>query len=192
MLARLPSTRVLWTLLVAGAITTPLVWTAVRGQRLVEIYVLPASEDAVRITCKSLIARTTDGVASFDFCAEVVDPRVKDVVLSIRRAQDLNFRDQEGFPTQDGHVHGVVHLGLTGAPLTGDETDAFRLVDRSGGDVLLDGQIVARVSELVEGPRWFILAIGLLASIIQIVQTLIAKSSRPSHGDRPAGDHGVS
>jgi hypothetical protein len=100
------------------------------------------------------------------------DPDINQVQLYIRPTTVKASFGQGAWRVQRGVVRGVVELGSSDWPLEEDESYSFRLASADDDDrTLAEGTIIARVSDLAVRPGGALLWIGLLASLIQILQT---------------------
>jgi len=150
---------------------------------LVEITLQADAESYARLIARDLSTRSIDGVALFEFQAEVFDPRVVQVALDIRPGPDPNFyRQQCG--VANSVVRCVAQIGSASFRLVDDQDYWFRLVQTTG-DVsgssgeLLFGKMVARVTRLARVDQWVLVMVGLLASVIQIVEALVMAGFEP-------------
>jgi hypothetical protein len=177
------SSLFLWTLVVAVFVTAPLVYVASKPVRVVEVSIQPEDDSAAHVLSRGIVSRSFGGPVFFDFRADVRDQSIERVALQIRPNNEPTFRTQDppnGYPVDGGIARGTAQLGSTGAPLEHDEQYSFRLVRLSGGSpptpgtgVLAEGRILARVAEVAGPDRLMIAAIGVLASIIAILQAFV-------------------
>ena len=160
-----------WLLVVPVLVTAPLVYSVLTAPRIVEVIISPSSEDKVRISPKSVYTKATDGAAYFDFSAELRDESAAEVLLRIRPVEIRESFDTRCI-TQDWHVRCLTQLGSAQWPLSATHDYSFQLVRIDSDQVLTEGRIVARVDAITAEPPWLIVAVGVLASVIQFFQTV--------------------
>jgi hypothetical protein len=160
-----------------AVVSVPLVAVGLRPGYLVAISIQPRSEEQLRVLCKeSLTPIDGSGVAFFDFRASTNLPTGGKLQLQIRPDADPTFHQQRySYSIDNGMVAGVAELGSVDWPLLQDEGYTFRVIDANGSSVL-DGRIVARAHPLLNANQWLIIAVGVLASVIQIVVTFWPKT----------------
>jgi len=162
-----------WILPVALLVTLPLVVLTFKSARVVEIYIMPESEDGAKVGCKFLLTRAYNGPAPFEFCAELGDSNIEKVILKIRPNESTQYYDQGIWHVEKGRVRGVAQLGSEGWPVKDDSDYSFRLVVADDDRTLANGRIIAKVNELAIHPGWLVFVIGLLASVVQIGQAAV-------------------
>jgi hypothetical protein len=170
-----------WILVVAVLVTTPLFLAALKAPRIVEVDLVPNSEERAKISCKSSVTKSHQGRVLFDFCADLSDSGVQKASLRIRPETGTEFFDQIA-SVENGHVTGVGQLGSVDFPIMGDQNYTFELVDTENKETLVSGKIIARANELAVGPPWLIVVLGALASVIQIAQACFMAFWRRNRG----------
>jgi len=152
------------------AVSVPLIFLGLRPGHIVAISIQPRNEGQLRVLCRERLTPVSGaGVAFFDFQASSDLPSGNRLQLQIRPDAEPNFYPQrQPYVVDNGIVTGVAELGSRDWPLKQDESFTFRVVDASGKSVL-DGRIEARVQPTLNVNHWIIIAIGVFASVIQIV-----------------------
>ncbi len=164
-----------WVLLVAACVSAPLIIWATNPVQLVQVYVQPDAEDDAWIVSKATVVRATRGQVAFDFEAMTTDTSVTQASLVIRLNGTRHPQnDSPSVRVIDGTIKGVATLGSPEAPLDDDANYTFSLISRPDGMTLLDGRIIADVTEIAGAERAYLTAVGILASAIQIAQALAA------------------
>lgn len=166
----IPNRNELALLATLAVVSAPLLFVGLRPAYLVTISIQPRSEAQLQVLCKESLTRVDGaGVAFFDFLASTDLPTGGRLQLMIRPVVDPEFHIQRIlYPIDGGMVAGVAQLGSRDYPLRQDESYTFRVVDTAGRAVL-DGHISARVHPVLGASQWLIVAIGILASVIQIL-----------------------
>ena len=153
----------------------PSFYLSARPVYLIDILVQPISESQVYVLSKRALTRAgSNGVAFFDFRALLVDPsKVDRVFLEIRPASERTYYPQweDGATVVNGLVSGVAQLGAPQWPLHQDEQYEFRLLDQTKAH-LVEGTIIARANAISGTSPWLLAAIGLVASIVQLLSVL--------------------
>lgn len=162
-------------------VTLPLVVLSFDSKYLAAISLQPVSEEKAQVPCKSTLTEVDgSGRAFFDFRSTVLGAVDEVLFLEIRAIAERDYRRQgDGYKVvRGGMVSGIAELGSIEWPLRGDEEYRFRLVDGRGSSVL-DGTILARVYSVDRPQRSAVVAIGVLASILQILVTFWPRRSVP-------------
>lgn len=166
----IPNRNKLALLATLAAVSAPLLVVGLRPAYLATVSIQPRSEAQLQVLSKESLTRVDGaGVAFFDFLASTDLPTGGMLQLLIRPVADPEFHPQRNsYPIDGGMVEGVAELGSRDYPLRQDEDYAFRVVDSDGKSVLA-GHIFASVHPILDASQWLIVAIGILASVIQIV-----------------------
>jgi hypothetical protein len=169
-------TKTFWVLLTALLITMPLMYFSIRPVYLVEVVTQPTSEARAQVLSKQVLTRPDgNGVIFFDFRALVGSASGERLYLEIRPDTEPTFyRQGDGYRIINGVAEGVAQLNSPKWPVHQDENYTFRLIDASGAP-WLEGAILARVHALSGTAPWLIGAIGLLASVLQILSAARSK-----------------
>src|SRR5262245_45979174 len=164
-------------------ITFPLIIFGVRAKYLVAVAFQPKSETDAQILCKDTLTEVDGaGIAHLDFCVLLPSSNAP-LFLEVRPVPEGRYYRQEGeYKTARGTACGVMRLGSQQWPLHQNEEYAFRLVDQKGATTL-DGTIIARVHSVAGVPHWVLLAIGVLASVLQILAAF-RRREPPNAGPR--------
>lgn len=143
-----------------------------RETRSVDIYVLPERQTGAKPFCTEIHIREAQGVrAQFTFQGEV-DNAFSDVhqvrleIQSIRETgkiypYDIRVNDNRVFSEN-------VPLGSDQWPLTQDEDYTFELKELDHGRTLLQGKLLARVTQVPGWVERVLLLLSAVASILQI------------------------
>jgi len=111
-----------------------------------------------------------NGVVHFVFAAEVPDVQTARLFLDVLPIQEGRVQTQgQGFAVDGTTVHGMVQLGSPEWPVRGSELYSFTLRDASG-HTFLKGDISVQAYPLAAPGADFAMFIGLLASVLQVVQ----------------------
>lgn len=170
-----------WILVMALLVTAPLLWFSWRPLYLVEVLIQPTSEARGQILVRQILTKADgNGVVFFDFRALVGSDVGEFLFLEIRPAAEAKFyRQGDGYRVVDRIVSGVAQLGHPDWPVHQDEKYTFRLV-ATGGIPLLDGTILAKAHPISGTSPWVLAAIGLLASVIEILRALWLPTPKPA------------
>jgi hypothetical protein len=174
-----------WIFATAIFVTCPLGYFALHPSYLAEISVVPNANSLAAIPCNFSSVRVYNGVAQFEFNAEVANPSTQKVKLSIQPAMVKESFDQPIISVNDGIARGAVQLGSEEYPLNRYTSYWFRLEDSGNSQLLSSGSIMVNATEITGGSSKIILICGLLASVFQIVQGIVAMIvSRRTEGSK--------
>jgi hypothetical protein len=162
---------IFWIGLFAVMVTGPLLYWASHPVRLVEVYLQPLQGGRVLLPRTVAITRSNGRVAYVDWYGETLDSTLERVTLEVHPEAHPTFIQVGTYDVHNGEVRGVLPLGSQEWPLVEDARYSFKLVDL-GGRVVLEGRILADVTTVAGGDQAAIAAIGLLASVIQILEAL--------------------
>jgi hypothetical protein len=148
---------------------------------LIYIEIHPKRQNGLRfLSTDSLVRSDGRSPVFFDLITFVEDPAVTHVELQIRPITGSEWFSQGQFEVSKGLVIGTAQLGSSSYPLRTTERYTFQLRNNSG-KVLSDGSIVASAYEIAGANRWIIGGIGLVASILGILQRLAGQErAKPS------------
>jgi hypothetical protein len=173
------------TIATALLITVPLWYYAARPVRMVQIQLSPTFTASGHLPCAVSNTRVNAGPAFFQFDIEGLATNVRRVALSIVPDNGKSFVLQDrGLPVQNGRASGRAQLGSDDYPITQASGYTFQLVDVDTNTTLMQGLIFAHVDELAGPTPWTLALIGLLASIIQILETVRRQDPRTQEAVR--------
>jgi hypothetical protein len=162
---------IFWIGLFIVMVTGPLLYWASHPLRVVEVYLQPLPGGRIVLPRTVAVTRSDGRVAYVDWYGETLDNTIERVTLEIHPDTHPTFIQVGTYDVRNGEVRGVLPLGSQEWPLVEDARYTFRLVD-SNGRVVLEGRILADVTTVAGGDQSAIAAIGLLASVIQILEAL--------------------
>jgi hypothetical protein len=167
------------TLATAVLVTVPLMALALQPVKIVEIDLAPSLIRSGHLPCTVATTRVRSGPAFFQFVVEGLAADVHKVRLHITPDGIKESFPQDDYPVQDGRASGRAQLASDQYPLSQDERYMFRLTDADSDATLMEGTVLVGVEELA-GPAPSILAlIGVLASVIQIVEAMRRRTPLP-------------
>lgn len=160
-------------------VTAPLVWFGLAPIYIVQILIQPTAEIEAQVLAKEVLTQQgSGGVVFFDFAARLKDSAIERVVLEIRpEAERTFYRQGDGYRVDDGVATGVAQLGSPEWPLKRDERYTFRLVVPPNRSIL-DGKIIAKVHPVAGGSPALVVAIGVLASVLQVLSVFAPRPTR--------------
>ena len=158
-------------------VTIPLIYFSLQPVYLVKIYIQPRKQDEVKLA-RSKIETYQEGRGPiyFDVDGYVDDKAIGKTFLSVRPASESEwYFNKEGFPVTDGAFLGTVQLGSATWPLTQDTNYSYKFTSlNQNGPILGEGEIDAHVRPLSSANPVLIAVIGLVASILQIILSVLA------------------
>lgn len=169
-----------WLLIVAVCVSLPLLYYAFDPISLVQVWVIPNSDDRARILTKETTTRSHGAEAILELQAELEDPTVNAVSLQIRPVETSTLFSQSCSVT-NGLVRCVVQIGSKEWPINDDHEYAFQLLKTDDNSFLADGKILARVSKIAGGNRWIVMAIGVMASVTRLLELVVRSFAARSH-----------
>lgn len=154
----------------------------IRVNRSVDITVATSSmNDAAILNISEHLRDLRTNAAFFNFKAQVKGPAQPR--LRIQSVNNPTFFDKgEVELDSEGKFTKPVQLGSDRWPLTQDEDYTFEVVDLYTNRTLLEGKILARVSEHPAAPPALAALIGVAASILALLQPIGALFASSSTG----------
>lgn len=155
------------------ALSTPIIYLEMHPKYFATVSLAPNIKPSVTLQLTQAFVRVDGyGRAFFQFRASSLNSKNEQLALGIRPDSEPNFYQQKNCCSSDanGTISGIAQLGVSEYPLHQDEQYDFQLSDSSDPKTtILDGKIIVVVYRLMDSERWIILAIGIVASMIHIV-----------------------
>lgn len=175
-------TRNFLVLLTASLVSAPLLYFSVLPTSLVRIDILPSSLNAVRILTTSTVSeRESRGAVYFEFRALASNPAVKNVSIAIRPYIVREWFQAHDVTVSDGLILSTLQLGSAEYPMGKHAQFAYKL-QADTNNVLSEGIIKATSESVAGGQPWLIAAIGLIASIIQVLTIVLTSGTQQVAG----------
>lgn len=161
--------------LLTGLLVTIPLWAMVSWQTgIVNIDVRPLTLDGVRLlTTAASASRDGNRVVYFDLIAAIQDVNVATVGVFLRPGPTGDWVRSNEANVSAGLIVATVQLGSAQYPIGGRTDFSFKLVaepDETGnGRTVTTGTIVATPESRASTDPWLVAAIGMLASVIQLL-----------------------
>jgi hypothetical protein len=159
--------------LTAVFITLPLAYFALKPTYFAEILLSQQAQSVVQIQSKKTFTKVDgDGRAFFEFRASTSLANGSKVTFEIKPDADPQYHPQgKGFKVDNGMIVGICQLASKEWPLHQNEKYIFHIVNVNQQEIM-HGEIIAMVYSIAGSSQLVIGFIGLLASILQIIQAL--------------------
>ncbi len=150
-------------------VTLPLLYFSLRPVYMVDISIQPTILRGVMLFSRNIHTKpNNNGVVFFDVDGYVENPSISRVMFSLKPASDRIWYAQGEYEVSKGIFLGTAQLGSEEWPVRHDEQQSFRLIS-SDSTLLSQGNLFTRVQPVAGADQWLIAAIGLLASVLQIL-----------------------
>lgn len=159
----------------AAFVTAPLLYYAMHPVHIVHIFMQPKILNGMTLFSNKIITRPdSNGIVFFDMDGYIEDPSIIRIIISIKPCSKPDWYEGNYSKVPRGIFLGTARLGTAQWPVTNDEESeySYKLVS-SDGILLSQGNILARVETVAGGNQLLIVAIGLLASVLQILSLLL-------------------
>ncbi len=158
-------------------VTIPLIYFSLEPVYLVKIYMQPRKQDGVKFTSNKIETyQEGRGPVYFDVDGYVDDKTIEKAFFSVRPANESEWYTlKEGFQVKDGFFLGTVQLGSAQWPVTQDADYSYKFTSLNRqGPILGEGDIDVHVRPLSSANPLLIAGIGVVASILQIILSILA------------------
>ena len=171
-MARAVRTQAIVLLVSASVTALLLLWFVARPARLATVRLVPVSMEGLRYLSSATTARSSSGVVRCEFFGFARDSLDASVRLEVNPEQEDAWYEQAP-PQLEGQLIVLrFQLGSQRWHLGSSQHYSFRLMEHNDR-LLAEGAVEVAQQRIMGTDNWLILAIGLLASVLQVAEAVM-------------------